>query len=253
MAHTFVPECSLLGCAPKTVVASTALSFVAPPDSKRAPRWAILIAIALLAGPWTKVAAQDSVPTDLNKSIESLSKALEALTDDQKKKIRTDSSFDKAITSLQKQIDATRQTDADRTVVAIQDLTKLLTSGRFTVEQREALATGADLKALETALTNFNARRLHVHIISASYGDHRTNRTCDATPFFTTSCSGIAKCPLDAEIPTGYTGAVVCGYEPAPLAREGANYVKVTYACGQSAKKTLNLQGKNKIICAPGP
>ena len=193
--------------------------------------------------------AQDAPPADLKESIDALSQKLGALNDAQKSAVRKDPNLPSSIDALATQIYAIQSaTDAERVEAVAKKLKGLLSDGRFNNKERQTLPTGTEIKAL-TADLNELAGQIHVHVIKATYGDHRTRRICDATAYFRANCLNQSKCPAD--VSSGISGAAICGYEPAPLAKDGANAARVHYTCGQSEVRQLLLRGKTQILCAP--
>jgi hypothetical protein len=105
-------------------------------------------------------------------------------------------------------------------------------------------------------------RAPRIHIIKATYGDHRTGRTCKADAYFLGKCEAKTKCPGDNDV----IGPVeVCGFDPAPLAAESEKKAIVTYKCVNFGLRTwdeilrnenkngkaVDLRGKGWIICEP--
>src|SRR5262249_46353685 len=125
------------------------------------------------------------------------------------------------------------QNDSQKANRLIGELATVLSTGRFTEQERDLISTNPALKALGKQLDTWvKDRGPRIHILKATYGDHRTGRVCDASAYFLGQCEGKAICPTYGTDGTnGINGQLLCGYEPAPLAREGANAAKVTYGC----------------------
>jgi hypothetical protein len=194
------------------------------------------------------VAAQTAAPADVKEAVDTLAKKLSVLNGPQKAAIRNDPALTGALNALLNDIYAVQKaTDAERAEAVAKTLNELLKTGRFSGDEREALPTGAEIKALTAALDEL-ANRIHVNVIRATYGDHRTRRICDATAYFRAKCLNQSKCPDDAAT---ISGATVCGYEPARLAEDRAKAAKVYFTCGRSDVQHLVLRGKAQIVCAP--
>ena len=195
------------------------------------------------------VPAAQTAPSLDFKEVDTLTKKLSALNEQQKNAVRNDASLSGALYALLADIYAVqRATDAERTEMIAKALNDLLKDGRFNSDERDALPSGTEVKAL-TGTLNGLANRIYVIVIKATYGDHRTRRTCDATAYFRAKCLNQPKCPADDA--GSISGNTVCGYEPAQLAEDKAKAALVYYTCGRSEVKHLVLRGKAQIVCAP--
>ncbi|MEA2898585.1 MAG: hypothetical protein QOJ84_4200 [Bradyrhizobium sp.] len=139
--------------------------------------------------------------------------------------------------------------DFDKARRLIRELVGVLNTGRFSEKELDDLPKDEQFKPLRDKLAKIAKEPATVRVINATYGDHRTGRICKATAFYRGHCNGKSVCPEDTVMPTGITGALACGYEPAPMAKPGSNMAVVNYSCGSSSATTINLQGKGQIVC----
>jgi hypothetical protein len=173
-----------------------------------------------------------------------------------------------ARTKLKPLLDATDQlrdaSDSDRAKRLMVAVVTVLRNGKFSAAELDALAKDQSIKDIGSELDKLLKSPVPgIHIVSATYGNHRTGRTCDATAFFRGHCEGKAtKCPEDAAT---IDGATLCGFEPAPLAAPGRNSAHVRYQClsfrlrpldplgctHEGCGTTVELRGKGQIICTP--
>ncbi len=202
---------------------------------------AALVLVGLLAGQaWT----QGSLPADLGKLTDELTQKFAALNDDQRRAVRADAKLTKSVNELILTLDGVRdENDNARTLRAVDRLAELIAKGRFTAQERRELAANEKIKNLEAELNKLLRR---VRVMSATYGDHKTGRTCNATAYFKGRCDGQTKCPPETE---PIAGSRLCSFEPAPLAEEGASAAKVNYLCGDSPQPVIELRGNGQIVC----
>lgn len=154
--------------------------------------------------------------------------------------------------------------DVDRVKRLLLALVNVLQTGKFSTAELEALAQEPSIKDLGAAIDKvLKDLKPGIHIVSATYGNHRNGLICDATAYFRGHCEGKAtNCPPD---PATINGEALCGYEPAPLAAAGRNSARVRYQClsfrlrpldplgctRDGCGTTVHLRGKGQIICAP--
>lgn len=192
---------------------------------------------------------QAALPPGLAKEADDLTQKFGALSDEQKKLARVDAKLPKSMNDLVQALDGVRdEDDYGLTLRAADRLADLLANGRLTAQERQTLAAHKKAKDLETTLYEMVKGAARVRVHSATYGDHRTRRTCVATAYFKGRCAGESKCPPDTE---NITGARLCGFEPAPMADEGVSVAKVNYSCGSTPQAPIELRGNGKIVCGP--
>jgi hypothetical protein len=194
----------------------------------------------------------DAIAADLNQWVAGLSDGQKPAARDKLKTL---------IDSLDRLRDASDSDRAKRLLLAVVDA---LRKGKFSQAELEGLAKEQSIKDIGTELDKLlKDLKPGIHIISATYGNHRNGMVCDATGYFRGHCEGKSNnCPDTAAIIDGPT---LCGYEPAPLAASGRNSARVRYQClsfrlrpldplgctQEGCGTTIQLRGKGQIICAP--
>lgn len=199
-----------------------------------------------------------SDPTYVNAIITDLNQWIAGLSDGQKADARTRLST--LIASIDQLRDPNSFESAKRLLAAVVNVLK---AGKFSQNELAALAQDPSIKEIGAELDKLlKEQKPGIHIISATYGNHRTGQTCNALAYFRGRCEGKTNCPDDNATVDGTT---VCGYEPAPLASPSSNAARVVYEClsfrlrpldpprctQATCPKPVELRGKGQIICAP--